>query len=170
MLLPITRQMKNVGLPVPVHSAEEIPPLDVNGEVLTFLEPVRLDGWCEYTGECFRVTGNIEARYTTQCARCLQPVTAEMTVPVSEEFAQQPDDQHPDRYVYEDDVLDLGRMVTDNIFLNTPMRHLCRQDCLGLCPVCGTDRNEHPCGCVQPETPTKKPFEALKDIIKDEKV
>jgi uncharacterized protein len=43
--------------------------------------------------------------------------------------------------------------VRDAIVLELPMAPLCRDDCRGLCPQCGADRNEADCGCVAPADP-----------------
>ena len=43
--------------------------------------------------------------------------------------------------------------MRDAIVLELPMAPLCREDCRGLCPQCGADRNEAECGCVAPRDP-----------------
>ena len=56
-------------------------------------------------------------------------------------------------YPIADDTIDLGPLVRDAIVLELPMAPLCREDCRGLCPQCGADRNEGDCGCVAPPDP-----------------
>ncbi len=48
---------------------------------------------------------------------------------------------------YQDEVLDLGRALVDEIALALPMAPLCREDCPGLCPVCGKPRAAGGCDC-----------------------
>ena len=48
-----------------------------------------------------------------------------------------------------DDTLDLAPLVTEDILLELPTRILCREDCKGLCPKCGTNLNESTCDCNQ---------------------
>jgi len=48
---------------------------------------------------------------------------------------------------YEKDELDLNVLVETETTLALPMKPLCREDCLGLCPVCGGNRNVVTCGC-----------------------
>jgi uncharacterized protein len=43
--------------------------------------------------------------------------------------------------------LDLNDIVLQDILLSLPTRTLCREDCKGLCPLCGHDLNEGPCDC-----------------------
>jgi uncharacterized protein len=48
---------------------------------------------------------------------------------------------------YEDFVVPFDPLVEEQLLLELPMKPLCRPDCLGLCPRCGTDRNSDPCDC-----------------------
>ena len=47
--------------------------------------------------------------------------------------------------------LDLGPMVRENVLLGAPDAPLCRDDCPGLCPICGTDLQLGPCDCDRTE-------------------
>ena len=48
---------------------------------------------------------------------------------------------------YDGDRLDLGEMIREQLFLSVPLKRLCREDCRGLCPTCGVNRNRTPCDC-----------------------
>ena len=50
---------------------------------------------------------------------------------------------------YRDDQIDLGEVVREQLYLALPMKPLCREDCKGLCPVCGVNRNRETCTCQQ---------------------
>ena len=50
---------------------------------------------------------------------------------------------------YQDDAIDLGEMLREQFYLAVPMKPLCRDDCKGLCPQCGTNRNTGQCSCTQ---------------------
>jgi uncharacterized protein len=52
------------------------------------------------------------------------------------------------------------------ISLALPVKPLCREDCAGLCPRCGADRNETACGCT--ETVRSSPFAALAALRDEE--
>jgi uncharacterized protein len=94
--------------------------------------------------------GTVRAPWTGLCRRCAEPVSGELTISVHERFGDEPDDES---YPIVDDDIDLGPMVRDAIVLELPMAPLCREDCAGLCPQCGANRNEGPCGCVAPRDP-----------------
>ena len=53
--------------------------------------------------------------------------------------------------VPEDGEVELRPLLLEQIQLNVPMKPLCRADCAGLCPTCGANLNEGPCGCQKDE-------------------
>jgi uncharacterized protein len=64
---------------------------------------------------------------------------------VDELYQIQPLD--PDAYVIRDGQLDLAPLVRETVLLELDTERLCRDDCAGLCPVCGVDRNRSECSC-----------------------
>jgi uncharacterized protein len=74
------------------------------------------------------------------CMRCLEP--ARPAVSVDSREVDQPGDVEELRSPYvEEDVLDLRAWARDALALALPVQLLCRPDCAGLCPICGTDLN-----------------------------
>jgi uncharacterized protein len=51
------------------------------------------------------------------------------------------------------DEIDLEPLARETVVLELPQAPLCREDCLGLCPHCGVDRNEGTCSCEPPRDP-----------------
>jgi uncharacterized protein len=56
-------------------------------------------------------------------------------------------------YPIEHSFVDLAPLVHDAILLDLPLAPLCREECAGLCPFCGIDRNEGTCDCQAPLDP-----------------
>lgn len=99
------------------------------------------DGRLEITGQ-----GNIQVK--TQCARCLKDVA----VPVEIDFdlyATEPDGFHePDEdeeIFMEGYELNGDSLIHNELIMGLPMKVLCKDDCKGLCPKCGSNRNEGEC-------------------------
>ncbi len=112
------------------------------------------------------VLARFQATVTAQlvCTRCLAEWPEELSVSAFQVFEEEPDE---DGYALERDTIDLTGPVRDEIALAVPMRPLCRPDCAGLCPTCGNDLNENPCGGhVEPST---SPFAVLRDLIEDDR-
>ena len=130
--------------------------------------PLQLDLTLESVVEGILVRGTVDVDLELPCARCLSPQRLEHTVPVAEMFMDprkvDPEDDE-DGYRIDDDLahLDLAPMLRDTVVMEVPVRVLCREDCQGLCPVCGTDRNETDCGHRPDEEPDPR-WAALADV------
>ncbi|MDO5673159.1 MAG: YceD family protein [Actinomycetaceae bacterium] len=83
---------------------------------------------------------------TTQCGRCLDPVTDEIDIDLQEVFfspelrqaaLDEGDEDAEDMRVIEQESVDLSELLRDNLVLSMPFQPLCDPECLGLCPGCG---------------------------------
>ena len=89
------------------------------------------------------------------CARCLRPVAVPLRVEMDERFSRRPDDAEDEdedegeTRAIVDSCIDLTDCARELLILELPMRVLCSEDCKGLCPVCGADRNEVSCACLR---------------------
>jgi uncharacterized protein len=85
---------------------------------------------------------------TGPCYRCLEPASARVDVEAAEYHAHEPEPgaeaELTSEYLDELDQLDLDRWVRDALVLGLPAKLLCRPDCAGLCPRCGTNLNDEP--------------------------
>ena len=106
------------------------------------------------------MTGQVRARLILDCDRCLReyPFPVDSTIRlVLEPMAAALEKyrlRDPDLPLDDLDVVEVERPEIDlveigrqQLYLALPVRHLCRPDCRGLCPVCGTDLNRDPCSC-----------------------
>ena len=84
------------------------------------------------------------------------------SVSVKERFVHERQAGDEEVYVIEDDFIDLAPLAHDAIFLDLPLAPLCREDCKGLCPFCGIDRNEERCDCVAPPDPRWASLDVLR--------
>jgi uncharacterized protein len=109
----------------------------------------------EKDGETVFVRGDLSARVPLVCGRCLEPYTVTVTPSVDARFVPGPaireehelgaDDLETD--VYQNGQLDLTALLETETTLALPMKPLCREECRGLCPVCGGNRNVTACAC-----------------------
>jgi uncharacterized protein len=91
------------------------------------------------------VDGVVSAEWHSQCRRCLGPASGTVRCDVQELYQVDPVDE--DAFPIEHDQLDLRPMTREVVLIEVPDGPLCRDDCAGLCPACGVDRNEIDCGC-----------------------
>ena len=107
------------------------------------------------------VHGRAAATWQGECRRCLTPLRERMSVDVDELYQVVADS--PDAYAIENDQINLLPMVRENLLVAIPLGPLCREDCPGFCPHCGTDLRSGSCGCVAPSTDDRwAALEALK--------
>lgn len=119
---------------------------------ISFAEPVSVSGTYVYDGKAFKVEGKATALVNTVCARCTKSFAERIAFSFSERFVKGEDEAADDEnYPYSGDELLLDKAVLDNLFLELPIASVCREDCLGLCPVCGADRNTTKCDCTTEE-------------------
>jgi uncharacterized protein len=118
----------------------------------TFEGPVVLDLHLDAVVEGILVRGTLGFRVALPCARCLEPQELAFEANVAELFVdptkRDAQDEEDPGYELVDDLtaIDLSTMVRDALLVDLPVRVLCREDCLGLCPTCGVDRNRTDCG------------------------
>jgi uncharacterized protein len=130
--------------------------------------PTRVDVRLEKVERRVRVEAHAKATLTAACGRCLSPVA--LDVPVDFELTLVPSDGHGDEphasrvrgkapvggsfdakdaeeETYTGKVIDLDPMVREQVLLALPAYPVCKDDCKGLCPVCGANLNDRECGC-----------------------
>lgn len=90
-------------------------------------------------------TGRVSAPWHGPCRRCLADTGGTLGVDVREVFEEEPDPEQT--YPIQGDRLDLEPLARDTVLLELPLAPLCREDCAGICPTCGADRNVAPCRC-----------------------
>jgi uncharacterized protein len=108
-----------------------------------------------------QVDGRLRACLGLTCGRCLQGFVVERDLPLeliylpSRTMGNNADEDEvalSDREMviayYEGEQLDLGALVREQLLLSVSMKRLCREDCRGLCPTCGANRNDSSCECA----------------------
>jgi uncharacterized protein len=132
---------------------------------LVFLEPVRVSGRIMASGPgSFYWEGRIRTRLAGQCRRCLEPADVVLDEPVRLLFTEDQGADDPGVVIIPPHgaEIDLGDAVREELILAAPEFPLCREECRGLCPRCGTNLNQGPCDC-RPETDLRwKALESLR--------
>lgn len=123
---------------------------------------VRLEGRIEPAGDGYLLRGNLSGTFTVSCARCLEPAPVAIDAPMAVSFIEktedddEPDETQDDVVKFEHGVIDVGGPIRDEILLAVPMSAVCREDCAGICPSCGRNRNLTPCDCEKHAIDTSK--------------
>ncbi len=132
-------------------------------------------------GEGILATGMVRGHVVGTCDRCLDPAAFDLAAEVDEYFLFKAPSETSSLGDGEDDVdfalvgsdhtIDLTEALEAAVLMDTPFVVLCREDCKGLCPVCGQNLNEADCGHaaqIEEERLASSPFAALRGLKLDE--
>ncbi|MDO5142310.1 MAG: DUF177 domain-containing protein [Eubacteriales bacterium] len=135
-----------------------------------FQSPVQLSGEVSNESGVLRLRGTIKTIYSTACARCLKPLDILLTADADMILSDDPDAvEEDDLFVLTGDSVDPADVLVPALILKVQMTYLCREDCKGLCPHCGADRNEVDCDCESKQIdPRFAALRALLDRDRDE--
>ncbi len=136
--------------------------IDLDEEGAQVVAEAAVRGGATRKGEQVRLRGEIRTEVELLCDRCAAPERAPLAVEFDTSFipleveavkAENVELQAEDLILaaYEGDAVDLDELVREQILLALPSRHLCREDCKGLCQKCGANLNAGDCSCEQGE-------------------
>jgi len=130
------------------------------GEDIAFAEPVAGEITLTGTAGGISLRGRVRTVASCMCGTCLRRFALPIAVEVTEEFG--PRGEPPVAGgaeareltagdflvpVETGDTIDVTEVVRQHVVLALPLAPRCRDDCPGLCPRCGADLNDGPCGC-----------------------
>lgn len=135
--------------------------LDERSEVASS-GPLHADLKAWAAGDLVYVDGNLTIELELICSRCLAGYRDTLHIPFREMFSlttQKPEKPQSEDYQDDEDDEEINKVAEDrvdlkpyieqSVLLNLPFVPLCGEECQGLCPVCGGNRNETACGCKQ---------------------
>jgi uncharacterized protein len=123
-------------------------------EGIRFPEPARVELDVRASGDMLEIAGTIDVKIYGECDRCLNEVERPMHVDVDEQLDVGPEaqtDPFGTSNVLTGDRLDVKDLTTQLVVSSVPLGLLCGEDCRGICPVCGENKNTGACSC-KPET------------------
>ena len=137
--------------------------LEIAPQELDILAPIALQGTMSNTGDVLLLQAVLQTTVKRMCGRCLKEFSADTRAEVIEKFYPVGTEQiEDDAFVYDSDVIDITEPLRESLLLAEPIQALCKEDCRGLCPVCGADLNDGDCGCdrftVDPRLAALKQF------------
>ena len=160
------------------HFSRSFKPEEVaqEGDAYRIVAPVLLDFDIQKDKEKFRLIGTAQTELELPCSRCLEgfqfPVNAAFDLrflPASDMAdgdEREVQDEDLDTSYYRDDQIDLNELLREQFYLALPMKPLCRDDCKGLCPRCGTNWNTGTCTCTTAWDDPR--LAALKGLVRKE--
>ncbi len=140
--------------------------VDLPPGALEFLDPkLRQTGPLKAAGKVelvigslgeIRVKGHVTVPMEADCDRCLEPAQCPIDSdfelyyrPVAEGYGEEVaiDEGEAEMGFYEGEGIELNDVLREFVLLALPMQRVCKENCRGICPVCGQNRNQVDCGC-----------------------
>ena len=145
-------------------------------ERLRLLRPPTVQGEIRRADRSAQVKGRVVAGVQVECDRCLTWIELPVDFSFKLEYVTQEDylaqqadelsDADLDLTVFDGEVIDIDALVTEEILLAVPDHVICKDDCRGICPRCGADRNTCDCGCETAEVDPR--WAGLKELVNRE--
>lgn len=137
----------------------------------TFSDDLHVEGVLRKVQAQLTLSASVATRWHRTCDRCLFADDVDLVVPFTIYYHEEPEGKDERAETDEFRVLQTGQesIVLDNevrsvLLVSLPLKQLCRDDCKGLCPVCGADLNREPCGCSAQEIDPR--WEKLSTLFK----
>jgi uncharacterized protein len=138
--------------------------------------PFKVRGELKRISQELEFRGRLQAAVRLACGRCLEDFVIEVSGPLEGRWrvvgspgnrsGRQADEgtwlEDLETEALQEGGLNLAEYVLEQVILNIPMAPLCREDCRGICPQCGVNRNSGPCPCRPGQD--DHPFKDLKKL------
>ena len=128
-----------------------------NDQVLGLHSPLEVRVDIYRAGDKYVLGGSLDGVLEIMCDRCLESYNRDLKTEFKLFLTPPPSDKDKAEIeLLEEDMevgfingeeIDLSDVIKEQILLSLPIKSLCRTECLGLCPICGSNLNEGDCGC-----------------------
>ena len=149
---------------LPLKYALDLSHIDYMGEY-PLKKPVEIVGEITNKASLVRLEAEITFEFDASCDRCGTRTAKRHTLKISKSLATSIEGEESDTIITVPDMkLDLDELIYTETVTNLPMKHLCDENCKGMCPKCGKNLNEGECGCPKKEIDPR--LKALADLLK----
>lgn len=129
-------------------------------------------------GEDIYLDGDFDTKISVECSRCVKWFNMDVSsgfngiyfhdntnsAQSKKNEVHEIREDEIDTYTYNGEEIDILPHIRDQIILSIPMKPLCKDDCKGLCQICGGNKNKKDCGCVEESGDPR--LEVLKELKK----
>lgn len=150
MEIDISQVRREIGSVVSFNLTEKIPGFLFGSDNLSFNTPLHFQIEVHNTGKLLLVQGTIRTDLTATCGRCLEEFIYPLVITYEDEWILREyasEDQKETAFIFDQDVIEIGDRILEQVVMALPMKFICSAECLGLCPTCGVNRNLAKCEC-----------------------
>jgi uncharacterized protein len=148
--------------------------LDLQDEWVSLIVPPVVSGQIRQDGAQVKVNGKVAAKLQLECDRCLKPVEYSVGSRFKLEYVTREDyeaqqaleltEDELDLSIFDGEGIDLDDLVREELLLAVPTHLLCQENCKGVCPTCGADRNTTACQCGEDKVDPR--WAGLKELVR----
>ena len=148
MIIDIKELFDAPGTEIPLSGEVDLSGVDIWWEKI-FSSPARLNGVFKNRYGIITLKYRATAVLEYNCDRCGKRTSREEEYEFEHWLARElsSGDENDDYILVPTGTLDMDELVMTDVTLELPFQLLCREECKGLCPVCGADLNETTCNC-----------------------
>ncbi len=154
VFVDLARALDDPGVSHTIEGSCSMAGLTVAAEEYSFLGPVRYEAILIETGAGIVLEGTVRVEAQVDCVRCLEPFVTTLEGSLEGLFVREGKEEgipaEQDFVLVSGETVDIGSLVEVALTLAAPFAPVHTEDCRGICPECGTDRNEAMCSC-EPE-------------------
>jgi len=134
-----------------------------------FAQPIHLRLDIEKVGPNIFVHTSLQTTLSLLCDRCAEPFSQDLSEEYRLLFTSDPDmvneeDESTFRISESTEEVDLTDPLRETLLLALPAKHICRDECKGLCAQCGTNLNQGSCTCERQQIDPR--WDKLKQLLK----
>lgn len=165
MIICIKELFEAPGIEIPLSEEVDLSGTEIWGQKI-FTSPVRVEGVFKNRSGIVTLKYRATAVLEYNCDSCGKKTSSKKEYEFEHWLARQleSEEESDDYILVPNGTIDLYELVMTDVTLEIPMRLLCKEDCKGLCPVCGADLNETTCGCASKKQIDPR-LESLKTLL-----
>lgn len=163
MIIDLKRVFVNENSSLPIEYLLDMSKVDFSG-VYPLKNPVEIKGSVTNKASLVELNADITYVFEAPCDRCGTYTAKKHTLHIQKALAPSIEGEESDSIMLVPDMkLDLDELVYSEVIVSLPMKHLCNDDCKGICFKCGKNLNEGKCDC--PENEIDPRLSALAELL-----
>ncbi len=151
MKLDIAEVQRDTGSSLSFDGELLIKDFQWQGETVGFPGPLQVEGRITNVGDMLILNASVKGTAILTCRLCMGDFEYDLDFSFEAKLKDTPVQDDPDYFAYQGFQIDLTDIVTEFLILEIPSVRQCREDCKGLCPICGVNLNEQSCKCTDAE-------------------
>ena len=151
MIIDLKRIFVNENSTLPIEYSLDLSDVEHSGS-FPLKKPVLFNGTVSNKAGLVRFEATVNYIYEAPCDRCGVDTAKPVTVLVDKSLATAIEGEDSDTIITVPDMkLDVDELVYSEVILDVPSKHLCKEECKGICSMCGKNLNVEKCTCEKKE-------------------